>query len=195
MWMECWMTRPDLGSGMDGWQALDPTPQERSGGVCVCVCDLLCSLSNLFLDKHGRDLAYPPPRCPVPGVFCCGPAPVAAVKDRRIDLLYDIPFVYAAVNADIHTVIVSKGQVIRYSTDTEKVGSLICTKAVGLPRPQNVTGDYKHIKSTSRQSEIRSPGGLILALRHECSLFLIFATQVRLQHFRRDIPRYQRPQH
>ncbi|XP_040058583.2 transglutaminase 5, like isoform X2 [Gasterosteus aculeatus] len=124
VWVECWMTRPDLGSGMDGWQALDPTPQERSGGV-----------------------------------FCCGPAPVAAVKDRRIDLLYDIPFVYAAVNADIHTVIVSKGQVIRYSTDTEKVGSLICTKAVGLPRPQNVTGDYKHIKSptstlSSRHSTI-----------------------------------------
>ncbi len=33
VWVECWMTRRDLGQGMDGWQVLDPTPQERSGGV------------------------------------------------------------------------------------------------------------------------------------------------------------------
>lgn len=33
VWVECWMNRQDLGQGMDGWQVLDPTPQERSGGV------------------------------------------------------------------------------------------------------------------------------------------------------------------
>lgn len=32
VWVECWMTRPDLGAQFDGWQVLDPTPQERSGG-------------------------------------------------------------------------------------------------------------------------------------------------------------------
>ncbi len=26
------MKRPDLGRGYDGWQALDPTPQEKSTG-------------------------------------------------------------------------------------------------------------------------------------------------------------------
>ncbi|KAM8914339.1 transglutaminase 5, like [Spinachia spinachia] len=121
VWVECWMTRPDLGSGMDGWQVLDPTPQERSAGV-----------------------------------FCCGPAPVAAVKERRIDLLFDIPFVYAEVNADVHTAIVSQGQVISYSRDTERVGALICTKAVGLPRLQNLTGDYKHRKSPTSTLSSRS---------------------------------------
>ncbi|XP_042260194.1 transglutaminase 5, like [Thunnus maccoyii] len=124
VWVECWMTRRDLGSGMQGWQVLDPTPQERSGGV-----------------------------------FCCGPAPVKAIKDQRMDLFYDIPFVYAEVNADVYTVIVSKGRVVNYSKDTERVGSLICTKAVGTPRLQNITGDYKFIKSptstlTSRSSAI-----------------------------------------
>ncbi|XP_045884696.1 transglutaminase 5, like isoform X2 [Micropterus dolomieu] len=122
VWVECYMTRRDLGPGMDGWQVLDPTPQERSGGE-----------------------------------FCCGPAPVKAIKDRRIDLLYDIPFVYAEVNADVLSVIVSKGRVISYSKDTEKVGSLILTKAIGFPIHQSITGDYKHIKSptsslTSRRS-------------------------------------------
>lgn len=27
------MTRPDLGAGYDGWQVLDPTPQEKSEGT------------------------------------------------------------------------------------------------------------------------------------------------------------------
>ncbi|XP_071398940.1 transglutaminase 5, like [Centroberyx affinis] len=121
VWVECWMTRRDLGPGMDGWQVLDPTPQERSRGV-----------------------------------FCCGPAPVKAIMDRRIDLIYDIPFVYAEVNADIHTIIVKQGQVLSHSTDTERVGSLICTKAVGFPRLWNITAQYKRIKSPNPSLRSRS---------------------------------------
>uniref|UniRef100_H3CNN9 protein-glutamine gamma-glutamyltransferase n=1 Tax=Tetraodon nigroviridis TaxID=99883 RepID=H3CNN9_TETNG len=94
VWVECWMDRNDLGPEMKGWQVLDPTPQERSGGV-----------------------------------FCCGPAPVKAIKDRRVDLFYDIPFVYAEVNADVYAIVVSKGRVVGHSKDTEKVGSFICTNS------------------------------------------------------------------
>lgn len=32
-WVESWMARPDLAAGYDGWQALDPTPQEKSEGT------------------------------------------------------------------------------------------------------------------------------------------------------------------
>ncbi|XP_067090640.1 protein-glutamine gamma-glutamyltransferase 2 [Osmerus mordax] len=35
-WVESWMDREDLSKGYDGWQALDPTPQERSDGVYCC---------------------------------------------------------------------------------------------------------------------------------------------------------------
>uniref|UniRef100_V9K8W8 protein-glutamine gamma-glutamyltransferase n=1 Tax=Callorhinchus milii TaxID=7868 RepID=V9K8W8_CALMI len=35
-WVESWMARRDLSSGYDGWQVLDPTPQEKSGGVYCC---------------------------------------------------------------------------------------------------------------------------------------------------------------
>lgn len=31
-WVESWMTRPDLQPGYEGWQAIDPTPQEKSEG-------------------------------------------------------------------------------------------------------------------------------------------------------------------
>ncbi|KAL4006119.1 hypothetical protein ACER0C_005832 [Sarotherodon galilaeus] len=35
-WVESWMRRDDLPKGNDGWQVLDPTPQELSNGVFRC---------------------------------------------------------------------------------------------------------------------------------------------------------------
>ncbi|KAF7642223.1 hypothetical protein LDENG_00261960, partial [Lucifuga dentata] len=35
-WVETWMTRPDLKPDFNGWQASDPTPQEKSEGVYCC---------------------------------------------------------------------------------------------------------------------------------------------------------------
>ncbi|XP_036386161.1 transglutaminase 5, like [Megalops cyprinoides] len=112
VWVECWMSRPDIGSAFDGWQVLDPTPQERSRGV-----------------------------------FCCGPSPVRGIRDRRLDVIYDIPFVYAEVNADVCTVIVKDGQAVSRTVDTERVGSLICTKSPGSNMPQDVTNAYKQPKA------------------------------------------------
>ncbi|KAK7915679.1 hypothetical protein WMY93_011440 [Mugilogobius chulae] len=65
VWVEGWMRRPDLPPGFDGWQVLDPTPQEKSDGI-----------------------------------FWCGPAPVKAIRNGNTDLKYNVPFVYAEVNAD-----------------------------------------------------------------------------------------------
>ncbi|XP_076596960.1 protein-glutamine gamma-glutamyltransferase 2-like [Chaetodon auriga] len=36
VWVDSWMTRPDLGPEYDGWQTSDPTPQETSDGVFCC---------------------------------------------------------------------------------------------------------------------------------------------------------------
>ncbi|XP_036447323.1 protein-glutamine gamma-glutamyltransferase 2-like [Colossoma macropomum] len=36
VWVESWMTRPDLKLGYEGWQASDPTPQETSDGIYCC---------------------------------------------------------------------------------------------------------------------------------------------------------------
>ncbi|XP_071403469.1 protein-glutamine gamma-glutamyltransferase 2-like [Centroberyx affinis] len=35
-WVESWMRREDLSKGYNGWQVLDPTPQELSEGVYCC---------------------------------------------------------------------------------------------------------------------------------------------------------------
>ncbi|KAF5925503.1 hypothetical protein HPG69_001950 [Diceros bicornis minor] len=36
VWNECWMIRKDLPPGYNGWQALDPTPQQTSSGLFCC---------------------------------------------------------------------------------------------------------------------------------------------------------------
>ncbi|RVE70164.1 hypothetical protein OJAV_G00061670 [Oryzias javanicus] len=36
VWVECWMRRDDLSAEFDGWQVVDPTPQETSAGTFRC---------------------------------------------------------------------------------------------------------------------------------------------------------------
>ncbi|XP_024149876.1 protein-glutamine gamma-glutamyltransferase 5 [Oryzias melastigma] len=36
VWVECWMRRDDLSAEFDGWQVVDPTPQETSAGMYRC---------------------------------------------------------------------------------------------------------------------------------------------------------------
>uniref|UniRef100_A0A673NCR9 protein-glutamine gamma-glutamyltransferase n=1 Tax=Sinocyclocheilus rhinocerous TaxID=307959 RepID=A0A673NCR9_9TELE len=108
VWVESWMKRPDLGRGYDGWQVLDPTPQEKSTGM-----------------------------------FRCGPAAVKAIYERKVDAQYDVPFVYAEVNADVRTMIVRNGMVLSTSIDKRRVGTLISTKHPGSMRMQDITSEYK----------------------------------------------------
>ncbi|KAK5614749.1 hypothetical protein CRENBAI_018712 [Crenichthys baileyi] len=56
VWVEGWMRRPDLAQDRryDGWQALDPTPQEKSEGIFCCgpapVSAILNGHTNLKYD-------------------------------------------------------------------------------------------------------------------------------------------------
>uniref|UniRef100_A0A8C4Q815 protein-glutamine gamma-glutamyltransferase n=1 Tax=Eptatretus burgeri TaxID=7764 RepID=A0A8C4Q815_EPTBU len=46
VWNDCWMKRPDLIDGFDGWQAIDATPQETSSGVYQCGPSSLKAIKN-----------------------------------------------------------------------------------------------------------------------------------------------------
>uniref|UniRef100_A0A3P8WV93 Protein-glutamine gamma-glutamyltransferase 2 n=1 Tax=Cynoglossus semilaevis TaxID=244447 RepID=A0A3P8WV93_CYNSE len=95
VWVESWMTRPDLGIKYDGWQISDPTPQETSNGV-----------------------------------FCCGPASLTATKEGELTTVYDTPFVFAEVNADVVTKLqLSTGKILTVRESTSSVGRSISTKA------------------------------------------------------------------
>ncbi|NXW62135.1 TGM2 glutamyltransferase, partial [Eurystomus gularis] len=118
-WVESWMARPDLAPGYDGWQALDPTPQEKSEGV-----------------------------------FCCGPAPVRAIKEGDLQLKYDIPFVFAEVNADVVYWVVKPDGTQKKSTHPSVVGKNISTKSVGRDSREDITHTYKYPEGSEKEREV-----------------------------------------
>ncbi|XP_068006284.1 protein-glutamine gamma-glutamyltransferase 2 [Melanerpes formicivorus] len=118
-WVESWMARPDLAPGYDGWQALDPTPQEKSEGV-----------------------------------YCCGPAPVRAIKEGDLQLKYDIPFVFAEVNADVVYWVVQNDGTQKKGTHSSVVGKNISTKSVGRDSREDITHTYKYPEGSEKEREV-----------------------------------------
>ncbi|XP_043978035.1 protein-glutamine gamma-glutamyltransferase E-like isoform X1 [Gambusia affinis] len=122
VWVEGWMRRPDLATDgkYDGWQVVDPTPQERSEGL-----------------------------------FCCGPASVAAIRNGEVNLKYDAPFVFAEVNADsVSWLVRSDGSRMKIYSDSRTVGQYISTKAVGSYKRTDITNSYKHREGTVEERKV-----------------------------------------
>ncbi|XP_062265184.1 protein-glutamine gamma-glutamyltransferase 2-like [Platichthys flesus] len=122
VWVEGWMKRPDLKEGdkYDGWQVLDPTPQEKSNGV-----------------------------------YCCGPASVKAIQSGNINLKYDIPFIFAEVNADcVDWLVKADRSKIKIFSDTKRIGQNISTKSVGSRKRRNITDTYKHREGSDKERDV-----------------------------------------
>ncbi|XP_063816448.1 protein-glutamine gamma-glutamyltransferase 2 [Pseudophryne corroboree] len=118
-WVEAWMSRPDLGDSYNGWQAIDPTPQEKSEGV-----------------------------------YCCGPTPVTAVKEGDLDLKYDVPFVFAEVNADLIYYVKQKDGTNKQTIYTAEIGKNISTKAVGKESRVDITDNYKYAEGSEDERRV-----------------------------------------
>ncbi|XP_067652851.1 annulin-like isoform X2 [Haliotis asinina] len=63
------------------------------------------------------------------GVFCCGPAPVKAIKEGEINVGKDAAFIFAEVNADRVTYVEDPvtGSMVEVNRKTNKVGKCIST--------------------------------------------------------------------
>jgi len=170
VWVECWMRRADLGTGFDGWQVVDPTPQEKSAGgslprvalrirhldwnVLIWCFNLVRPWTDQHWmwqwrrnpSRHNRHSTFSP------GVFCCGPCPVVAIRRRSIRTPYDASFVYAAVDANVVQLILHEGRVVGRTLDAEWVGQLIYTKSIDSDSPENLTGTYKSKKKGETES-------------------------------------------
>ncbi|KAM8945642.1 protein-glutamine gamma-glutamyltransferase 2 [Pelodytes ibericus] len=118
-WVETWMARPDLGGGYDGWQVIDPTPQEKSDGI-----------------------------------YCCGPAPVIAVKEGDLSMKYDVPFIFAEVNADVIYYIEQKDGTVKQTLYTAQVGQNISTKAIGRDTREDITHNYKYPEGSEDERRV-----------------------------------------
>ncbi|KAG5836390.1 hypothetical protein ANANG_G00254130 [Anguilla anguilla] len=88
------------------------------------------------------------------GVHCCGPAPVKAVHEGHTELKYDLPFVFAEVNADrVDWKIMADGSQKRIMSDTKLVGQNISTKSVGSDERLDITANYKYPEGTEKERE------------------------------------------
>uniref|UniRef100_A0A8U8C482 Transglutaminase-like domain-containing protein n=1 Tax=Geospiza parvula TaxID=87175 RepID=A0A8U8C482_GEOPR len=89
------------------------------------------------------------------GIYQCGPASTRAIKEGDVDLDYDSPFVFAAVNADCVTWIrYSKKRKERIYSDTRKIGKFISTKAVGTNARVDVTANYKYPEGSLKERQV-----------------------------------------
>lgn len=122
VWNEAWMRRLDLGKGeYDGWQVIDATPQEMSGGI-----------------------------------FTCGPASVKAIKAGELNKPYDGTFVFSEVNADqIYWRYDSPRKPLKMlRKNTDLVGLLVSTKAVGRWEREDITLEYKFAEGSQDERDI-----------------------------------------
>ncbi|XP_014288385.1 annulin [Halyomorpha halys] len=102
------------------------------------------------------------------GVFCCGPASVAAVKRGDVLRPYDAAFVYAEVNADkVYWRYAGPTQPLKLlSKETNGVGLNISTKAIGGWTREDITENYKYPEKTDDER-----ASMLKALKQSESLF------------------------
>ncbi|XP_051659389.1 protein-glutamine gamma-glutamyltransferase 6-like [Manacus candei] len=100
------------------------------------------------------------------GIYQCGPASIRAIKEGDVNLDYDSPFVFAAVNADCVTWIRhSKKRKERIYSNTRKIGKCISTKAVGTNSRVDVTANYKYPEGSSKERQVYKKALKLLGVR------------------------------
>ncbi|KAI7794545.1 protein-glutamine gamma-glutamyltransferase 2a [Triplophysa rosa] len=111
--------------------------------------------SDLPLGYEGWQASDPTPQHRSDGVFCCGPAPVRAVKEGELTLQCDVPYVYAEVNADVVEYIkLNDGRVVKMSGSTTEVGKSISTKGVGRDEREDITYSYKYPEGSEEERKV-----------------------------------------
>merc|ERR1711981_566535 len=95
-------------------------------------------------DNHGWQACDATPQEESAGLMQCGPVPCKAVKEGRIWVNYDAPFVYAEVNSDrCYWQEKHGGGFALVKRKKNEIGKNISTKAVGEMAREDVTGHYK----------------------------------------------------
>lgn len=102
---------------------------------------------------HGWQALDATPQETSNGIFCCGPAPVKAIKEGDINLNYDCPFIFAEVNADIIKWVVRNDMTApeKVYQDSKKIGKLISTKKVGTSGRMDITSNYKYDEGSEKE--------------------------------------------
>ncbi|XP_067649518.1 annulin-like [Haliotis asinina] len=86
------------------------------------------------------------------GVYCCGPAPVLAIKRGEVNLPFDGQFIFAEVNADkVYWSVLEDGTFEKVYIEKKGVGKEISTKSMVDSSREVVTGAYKFGEGTNEE--------------------------------------------
>ncbi|XP_073411346.1 protein-glutamine gamma-glutamyltransferase E-like isoform X1 [Dendrobates tinctorius] len=89
------------------------------------------------------------------GLYHLGPCSVKAIKEGDVDLAYDAPFVFAELNADVRTWLISAdGSMKNTKLSTSTVGRFTSTKAINSDERVDVTNIYKYPEGNPKEREI-----------------------------------------
>lgn len=90
------------------------------------------------------------------GQYRCGPASLAAIKNGKILRPYDVPFVYAEVNADkLLWKYRGPSQPMKLlGKKTDVIGQFVSTKAVGRYMREDVTHLYKYAEESKEERNV-----------------------------------------
>lgn len=89
-------------------------------------------------------------------MFQCGPASVVAIREGDVNLDFDMPFIFAEVNADRITWIYDahSNSQKQNSSDSHTIGKYISTKAVGSYSRMDVTEKYKYPEGSNEERKV-----------------------------------------
>ncbi|XP_066558216.1 protein-glutamine gamma-glutamyltransferase 5 [Amia ocellicauda] len=111
--------------------------------------------SDLSGDYGGWQVVDATPQESSEGLMRCGPAPVKAILEGHTKVKYDVPFVFAEVNADEVTwAIQPDGSKRKVMSNPRSVGMNISTKAVGKNERQDVTNNYKYPEGSAKERQV-----------------------------------------
>ncbi|XP_072304882.1 protein-glutamine gamma-glutamyltransferase 2-like [Eucyclogobius newberryi] len=110
---------------------------------------------DLGKEYNGWQASDPTPQETSEGIFCCGPAPLKAIKQGELTKKYDAPFIFAEVNADVVEMIrLPNGKEVQISNSTKSVGQCISTKSVGSNQRHDITHKYKCAEGSEEERRV-----------------------------------------
>ncbi|XP_074936691.1 protein-glutamine gamma-glutamyltransferase K isoform X3 [Phalacrocorax aristotelis] len=144
VWNDCWMKRPDLPDGYDGWQVVDATPQETSSGLFCCGPCSVTAVKNgevflkydtpfVFAEVGGRGLRAGPPGGAV-GVARCNEGAGPQVNSDKV-------YWQRQPNGAFAVVHVEEGA----------IGRRISTLGAGSGARLDITHQYKHPEGSEEE--------------------------------------------
>uniref|UniRef100_A0A8C4Z889 Transglutaminase 2, like n=1 Tax=Gadus morhua TaxID=8049 RepID=A0A8C4Z889_GADMO len=108
----------------------------------------------------GWQVLDPTPQERSSGMFRCGPCPLKAIKEGDLNVKFDVPFVFAEVNADIiNWEIRPDGQRKQLSSSSAKVGRNISTKSPYSNEREDITHQYKYQEGSAKEREVYNKAG------------------------------------